>query len=179
MNKVILMGRLTRDPDVRYSNQGDRQMAIARYTLAVDRRFRRNSDSNEQSADFISCVAFDRQAEFAEKYLRKGTKMVVCGRLQTGSYTNKDGIRVYTTDVVVEDQEFAESKASASSYNGGGAQDGFGGSQSYGGGQNYGGGQSYGGYGQQGNSRPSPASAIGDDFMNIPDGVDDEGLPFN
>lgn len=173
------MGRLTRDPDVRYSNQGDRQLAVARYTLAVDRRFRRNSDNNEQSADFISCVAFDRQAEFAEKYLRKGTKMVVCGRLQTGSYTNKDGVRVYTTDVVVEDQEFAESKASASSYNGGGAQDGFGGSQSYGGGQNYGGGQSYGGYGQQGNSRPSPASAIGDDFMNIPDGVDDEGLPFN
>ncbi|MCI7100241.1 MAG: single-stranded DNA-binding protein [Lachnospiraceae bacterium] len=179
MNKVILMGRLTRDPDVRYSNQGDRQLAVARYTLAVDRRFRRNNDNNEQSADFISCVAFDRQAEFAEKYLRKGTKMVVCGRLQTGSYTNKDGVRVYTTDVVVEDQEFAESKASASSYNGGGAQDGFGGSQSYGGGQNYGGGQSYGGYGQQGNSRPSPASAIGDDFMNIPDGVDDEGLPFN
>ena len=104
--------------------------------------------------------------------------MVICGRLQTGSYTNKDGVRVYTTDVVVEDQEFAESKATASSYNGGG-QDGFGGNQGFGGGQNYGGGQSYGGYGQQGGSRPSPASAIGDDFMNIPDGVDDEGLPFN
>lgn len=178
------MGRLTRDPDVRYSNQGDRQLAVARYTLAVDRRFRRNGDNNEQSADFISCVAFDRQAEFAEKYLRKGTKMVVCGRLQTGSYTNKDGVRVYTTDVVVEDQEFAESKASASSYNGGaqdgfGGNQGFGGSQNYGGGQNYGSSQSYGGYGQQGGSRPSPASAIGDDFMNIPDGVDDEGLPFN
>ena len=166
------MGRLTRDPDVRYSNQGDRQLAVARYTLAVDRRFRRNNDNNEQSADFISCVAFDRQAEFAEKYLRKGTKMVVCGRLQTGSYTNKDGVRVYTTDVVVEEQEFAESKASASSYNGG-TQDGFGGNQGFGGGQ------SYGGYGQQSGSRPSPASAIGDDFMNIPDGVDDEGLPFN
>ncbi|MDY2628083.1 MAG: single-stranded DNA-binding protein [Lachnospiraceae bacterium] len=178
MNRVILMGRLTRDPDVRYSNQGERQLAIARYTLAVDRRFRRNGDNSEQSADFISCVAFDRQAEFAEKYLRKGTKMVVCGRLQTGSYTNKDGVRVYTTDVVVEDQEFAESKATASSYNGGG-QDSFGGNQGFGGGQNYGGGQSYGGYGQQGGSRPSPASAIGDDFMNIPDGVDDEGLPFN
>ena len=166
------MGRLTRDPDVRYSNQGDRQLAIARYTLAVDRRFRRNGDNNEQSADFISCVAFDRQAEFAEKYLRKGTRMVVCGRLQTGSYTNKDGVRGYTTDVVVEEQEFAESKASASSYNGG-TQDGFGGNQGFGGGQ------SYGGYGQQSGSRPSPASAIGDDFMNIPDGVDDEGLPFN
>lgn len=172
------MGRLTRDPDVRYSNQADRQMAVARYTLAVDRRFRRNNDSNEQTADFISCVAFDRQAEFAEKYLRKGTKMVVCGRIQTGSYTNKDGIRVYTTDVVVEEQEFAESKATASSYNGG-AQDSYGGNQGFGGNQNYGGSQNYGGYGQQGGSRPSPASAIGDDFMNIPDGVDDEGLPFN
>ncbi|MDO5409120.1 MAG: single-stranded DNA-binding protein [Lachnospiraceae bacterium] len=178
MNKVILMGRLTRDPDVRYSNQGDRQLAVARYTLAVDRRFRRNSDNNEQTADFISCVAFDRQAEFAEKYLRKGTRMVVSGRLQTGSYTNKDGVKVYTTDVVVEEQEFAESKSAASSYNGG-AQDGFGAGQSYGGSQNYGGGQSYGGFGQQGGSRPSPASAVGDDFMNIPDGVDDEGLPFN
>lgn len=178
MNKVILMGRLTRDPDVRYSNQGDRQLAIARYTLAVDRRFRRNSDNNEQTADFISCVAFDRQAEFAEKYLRKGTRMVVTGRLQTGSYTNKDGVRVYTTDVVVEEQEFAESKASASSYNGG--QDSFGANQGFNGGQNAGGGQSYSGFGQQGGgSRPSPASAIGDDFMNIPDGVDDEGLPFN
>lgn len=178
MNKVIIMGRLTRDPDVRYSNQGERQMAIARYTLAVDRRFRRSGDSNEQTADFISCVAFDRQAEFAEKYLRKGTRMVVCGRLQTGSYTNKDGIRVYTTDVVVEEQEFAESKSASASYNGG-VQDSFGGNQSYGGNQNYGGAQSYGSFGQQNSSRPSPASAIGDDFMNIPDGVDDEGLPFN
>lgn len=166
------MGRLTRDPDVRYSNQGDRQLAVARYTLAVDRRFRRNNDNNDQTADFISCVAFDRQAEFTEKYMRKGTKMVVCGRIQTGSYTNKDGIRVYTTDVVVEEQEFAESKAVASSYNGG-AQDSFGANQGFGGSQNY------GGYSQQGSSRPSPASAIGDDFMNIPDGVDDEGLPFN
>ena len=166
------MGRLTRDPDVRYSNQGDRQLAVARYTVAVDRRFRRNGDNNEQSADFISCVAFDRQAEFAEKYLRKGTKIALSGRIQTGSYTNKDGVRVYTTDVVVEEQEFAESRAASTSYNGG-AQDGFGGNQ------NYGGGQSYGGDGQQGGSRPSPASAIGDDFMNIPDGVDDEGLPFN
>jgi single-strand DNA-binding protein len=184
MNKVILMGRLTRDPDIRYSNQGERQMAIARYTLAVDRRTRRNSDNNEQTADFISCVAFDRSAEFAERYLRKGTKLVVTGRLQTGSYTNKDGVRVYTTDVVVEEQEFAESKSSAASYNSGaqdgfGANQGFGNSQNYGGGQSYSGGQSYGGYAQQNSQRPSPASAIGDDFMNIPDGVDDEGLPFN
>ena len=104
MNKVILMGRLTRDPEVRYS-QGESATAIARYTLAVDRRFNRNNDEN--SADFIGCVAFGRSAEFAEKYLRKGTKVVVTGRIQTGSYTNKDGVKVYTTDVVVEDQEFA------------------------------------------------------------------------
>lgn len=110
MNKVILMGRLTRDPEVRYS-QGDTPTAIARYTLAVDRRARKDG---EASADFISCVAFGKSAEFAEKYLRKGTKLVITGRIQTGSYTNKDGQKVYTTDVVVEDQEFAESKAAAS-----------------------------------------------------------------
>ena len=115
MNRVILMGRLTRDPDVRYSQSGDGSMAVARYTLAVDRRRSRNSDSNEQTADFISCVAFGRQGEFAEKYLHQGTKLVIQGRIQTGSYTNKDGQRVYTTDVVVEDQEFAESKSSAAS----------------------------------------------------------------
>lgn len=111
MNKVILMGRCTRDPEVRYS-QGDNAMAIARYTLAVDRRFRRNNDG-EQSADFIGCVAFGKSAEFAEKYFRQGIKVVVTGRIQTGSYTNKDGQKVYTTDVVVEDQEFAESKATS------------------------------------------------------------------
>ena len=107
MNKVVLMGRLTRDPDVRYS-QGETPMAIARYTLAVDRRFRR--EGNEQTADFISCVAFGKTAEFAEKYYHKGTKICVSGRIQTGSYTNKDGQKVYTTEVVVEEQEFAESK---------------------------------------------------------------------
>jgi single-strand DNA-binding protein len=107
MNKVILMGRLTRDPDVRYS-QGDSSMAIARYTLAVDRRGRSNAEG--QTADFISVVAFGKSGEFAEKYLHKGTKVVVSGRIQTGSYTNKDGVKVYTTDVVAEDQEFAESK---------------------------------------------------------------------
>ena len=101
MNKVILMGRLTRDPDVRYS-QGDSPMAIARYTLAVDRRFRRDND--QQTADFISCVAFGRNGEFAEKYLHQGTKIVAEGRIQTGSYTNKDGNKVYTTEVVVENQ---------------------------------------------------------------------------
>ena len=109
------MGRLTRDPEVRYS-QGENATAIARYTLAVDRRYNRNND--EQSADFINCVAFGRNGEFAEKYLRKGTKIVVTGRIQTGSYTNKDGVKVYTTDVVVEEQDFAESKNNSSAGNG-------------------------------------------------------------
>ena len=116
MNKVILMGRLTRDPEVRYS-QGDNSMAIARYTLAVDRRFRRNNDG-EQTADFISCVAFGKVAEFAEKYLRQGTKIAITGRIQTGSYTNKDGQKIYTTDVVVEEHEFAESKGASAGNNG-------------------------------------------------------------
>ena len=104
MNRVVLMGRLTRDPDVRYS-QGDQPMAIARYTLAVDRRRGRSNDG-ENSADFISCVAFGKAGEFAEKYFHKGTKIAVSGRIQTGSYVNKDGVKVYTTDVVVDDQEF-------------------------------------------------------------------------
>ena len=146
MNKVILMGRLTRDPEVRYS-QGESATAVARYTLAVDRRFNRNGDEN--TADFINCVAFGRAGEFAEKYFRKGIKIAVTGRIQTGSYTNKDGVRVYTTDVVVEEQEFAESKNSSSSGEGG----------------------------FTGGSRPEPAAA-GDGFMNIPDGIDEE-LPFN
>ena len=147
MNKVILMGRLTRDPEVRYS-QGDNATAVARYTLAVDRRFNRNND--EQTADFINCVAFGKSGEFAEKYLHKGTKIAITGRIQTGSYTNKDGVKVYTTDVVVEDHEFAESKNSAGSAdNSGFAPAG----------------------------RPAPAAA-GDGFMNIPDGIAEE-LPFN
>ena len=119
MNKVILMGRLTRDPEVRYS-AGDNAMAIARYTLAVDRRRRANGAADEQTADFITCVSFGKTAEFAEKYLRKGTKMLVTGRIQTGSYTNKEGAKVYTTEVVVEEQEFAESKGGSD--NGGFAQ---------------------------------------------------------
>lgn len=147
MNKVILMGRLTRDPEVRYS-QGDNAMAIARYTLAVDRRFNRNNE--EQNADFIGCVAFGKAGEFAEKYFRKGTKVAVTGRIQTGSYTNKDGVKVYTTDIVVEDQEFAESKNTSA-----GASEG---------------GSSNGGFRQE--------TAVGDGFMNIPDGIDEE-LPFN
>lgn len=154
MNKVILMGRLTREPDVRYSQNADGSMAIARYTLAVDRRRSRNSGaSDDQTADFIGCVAFARAAEFAEKYLHQGTKVVVTGRIQTGSYTNKDGQKVYTTDVVVEEQEFAESKAASSAA----------GTTAY------------------TPSRPEPSAAAGDGFMNIPDGdsVEDEGLPFN
>lgn len=106
MNRVILLGRLTRDPEVRYS-QGSDNMAIARFTLAVDRRGKKD---DQQTADFIGCVCFGRQAEFAEKYLRQGTKVAVTGRIQTGSYTNKDGQKVYTTDIVLDDIEFAESK---------------------------------------------------------------------
>ena len=112
MNKVILMGRLTRDPEVRYS-AGENSLAIARYTLAVDRRFKRDG---EATADFISCVVFGKQAEFAEKYFRQGIRIVVSGRIQTGSYTNRDGVKVYTTEVVVEEQEFAESKAVSDSH---------------------------------------------------------------
>lgn len=154
MNKVILMGRLTRDPEVRYSS-GDSSMAIARYTLAVDRRFRRNGDG-EQTADFIGCVAFGKSAEFAERYFRQGLKIVVTGRIQTGSYTNKDGQKVYTTDVVVEDQEFAESKAASMSNGGGGGYESS----------------------APAPARPAPSAASGDGFMNIPDGIDEE-LPFN
>lgn len=109
MNKVILIGRLTRDPDIRYS-QGQEQMCIARYTLAVNRPRRKDG---KDEADFISCVAFGKAAEFGKKYLKQGTKIAVCGRIQTGSYTNKDGAKVYTTDVIIEQQEFAESKGSS------------------------------------------------------------------
>ena len=151
MNKVILMGRLTRDPDVRYS-QGDNPMAVARYTLAVDRRYARRDQQDAQTADFINMVAFGKSGEFAEKYLKKGTKVVVTGRIQTGSYTNNDGQKVYTTDVVVEDQEFAESKNSGSNANGGNNA-------------------------TNASSAPSPSDS-GDGFMNIPDGIDEE-LPFN
>lgn len=109
MNKVILMGRMTRDAEVRYS-QGDNSTAVARFSLAVDRKFKR--DGEEQTADFISCVSFGKAGEFMEKFGKKGTKFLVEGRIQTGSYTNKDGQKVYTTDVVTENIEFAESKAS-------------------------------------------------------------------
>lgn len=114
MNKVILMGRLCADPEVRYS-QNENQTAVARYRLAVDRRFKREGD---QTADFIPCVAFGKAAQFAEYYLHRGTKIIITGRIQTGSYTNKDGQKIYTTDVVVEDQEFAESKGASAGNNG-------------------------------------------------------------
>lgn len=143
MNKTILMGRLTRDPEVRYT-QGDNASAVARFSLAVDRRFKKDG---EQTADFINCVAFGKTAEFIEKYGHKGTKFVVEGRIQTGSYTNKDGQKVYITDVVVEQVEFAESKnASGDS-----------------------------------SSTGNTSNTTSDDmsFMNIPDNVEDEGLPFN
>lgn len=146
MNKVILMGRLTRDPDVRYS-QGENSMAIARYSLAVDRRFNRGGDEN--NTDFINIVAFGKAGEFAEKYLHKGTKVLVTGRIQTGSYVNKDGQKVYTTDVVAEDQEFAESKNASSSEGGSG---------------NY--------------TRSSAPAAADGDFMSIPEGIVEE-LPFS
>ena len=138
MNKVILMGRLTRDPEI--GRTGD--TTYARYTLAVDRK--RRSDNEQQGADFISCVAFGKSAEFAEKYLHQGTKIVVVGRIQTGSYTNKDGQKVYTTDVVIEEQEFAESKIASVSQN-----------------------------------PTTPNLDVDrDGFMNIPDNIEDPGLPF-
>jgi single-strand binding protein len=136
MNKVILLGRLTRDPEVRYT-QGNEPMAVARYSLAVDRQGKK--DESKQNADFISCVAFGKRGEFAEKYLHKGTKIAVCGRLQTGSYTAQDGTKRYTTDVVVDEHSFCESKGTT-----------------------------------------SEAMATDEDgFMNVPDGVEDDGLPFN
>ena len=159
MNRVILMGRLTRDPEVRYSS-GERSMAIARYTLAVDRKGRKGQNGDQQTADFIPCVAFDRAGEFAEKYFHQGMRVLVSGRIQTGSYTNKEGQTVYTTDVVCEELEFAESKNAQAS------------------------GDSFGGFGENrsgnsGSSAPAPAPQGPEDgFMNIPDEIDDE-LPFN
>ena len=167
MNKVILMGRLTKAPDIRQS-QGAEPVTIARYTLAVDRRMKRQD--GQQAADFISCVAFGKAGEFAEKYLHKGTKMCVSGHIQTGSYTRQDGTKAYTTDVVIEEQEFAESKADsgraamdeqmAAMYAGSDRQRSQGGQQD--------------GAGQQGSWEQSAMEG----FLNIPDGIDEE-LPFN
>ncbi len=152
MNKVILMGRLTRDPEVRYS-QGANQTAVARFSVAVDRRFKREG---EPDADFFNCTSFGRQAEFVEKYLHKGTKVVLVGRVQNDNYTNKDGQMVYSVRIMVDEIEFAESKNAS-----GGGNDG---------------GYNNGGFGG-GSSSPAPSGA-GDGFMNIPDGIDEE-LPFN
>lgn len=138
MNKVILIGRLVRDPEIRYT-QGENSMAVARFTLAVDRRFKRD---NQPTADFISCICFRKTAEFVEKYCKKGTKLAVDGSWQTGSYTNKDGNKVYTNDCLVDNCEFAESKATAEQ------------------------------------NQKNDDNTGNDDFMNIPDGIED-GLPFN
>jgi len=153
MNKVILMGRLTRDPDVRRA-KGEEATAVSRWTLAVNRRVAKNEKEN--NADFISCVVFGRGAEFAEKYFHQGIRIVVSGRIQTGSYTNREGQKVYTTEVVVEEQEFAESKASSDSYAASHPQQSA----------------------PSAPSMPNPVSASADGFMNIPDGIDEE-LPFN
>lgn len=145
MNKVIITGRLTKEPEMRYSQTASGNMAIARYTLASDRKFKKD---DEQNADFINCIAFGKSGEFAEKYLHKGTKIAVVGRIQTGSYTNKDGNKVYTTDVVVEEQEFCESKNANNSNS----------QQS-----------------NTANANNQPSS--GNDFMSIPEGIEDD-LPF-
>lgn len=150
MNKVILIGRLTRDPDIRYT-QGNPSMCVARYTLAVDRP--KKQDGTHET-DFISCIAFSRLGEFAERYLHQGIKIAIEGRIQTGSYTNRDGQKVYTTDVVVTSQEFCQSLNNAAN-------------------------------GPQGGQQSSTSSAVGagnvypDGFVDIPDNVEDEGLPFN
>ena len=159
VNKVILMGRLTRDPEVRYS-QAAEPIAIARFTLAIDRKVKQEG---MQAADFINCVAFGKNGEFAEKYLRKGIKIAVIGRIQTGSYTNKDGAKVYTTDIVVEEFEFAESKGSSLREEEKEARDG----------------EALQGYGRSENGKEMPPAAVDEyGFMNIPDGIDEE-LPFN
>ncbi len=152
MNNVVLMGRLTRDPMQRMANTVNGEMEVASFTLAVDRRRARSAENNgEQTADFIRCTAFGKQAEFVNKYLHQGTKVCLSGRIQTGSYVNKEGQTVYTTDVIVETIEFAESKAAAA-------------------------GSSAGNYAAPG-AAAAPADISGD-FMNIPDSVEDEGLPF-
>lgn len=149
MNKVILMGRLTRDPDVRYS-QGVNQLAVAKYSLAVDRRFKRDG---EPTADFFNCTAFGKQAEFAEKYFKQGTKIVITGRIQNDNYTNKEGQKVYSVSIIVEEQEFAESKSVSDSNRSNISNNSY--------------------------NEPAPApTGTTDDFMNIPDGLED-GLPFN
>lgn len=198
MNKVILMGRLTRDPEVRYT-QGENSLCIANFTVAVDRRMSRNNQDGGPTADFIPCVVFGKLAEHVEKYYRKGLKTCLSGRIQTRNYTNREGVKVYVTEVIVEDLEFAESKSASSggsgnygggysgnnSNYGGGNGGGYGGNSGNYGGGNYGGNSgSYGasdsGYSApaQGGQNAAPASDALDGFMNIPDGIDEE-LPFS
>lgn len=148
MNKLILMGRLTRDPEIRYS-QGDNSLAIARFSIAVDRRFKR---AGEPEADFFNCTSFGKQAEFVERYLKQGTKILLSGRIQNDNYTNKEGQKVYSVQVMAEEIEFAESKNASA----GGDNAGF----------------------RPAAQAPQPSQAVGDGFMNIPDGIDEE-LPFN
>ena len=147
INRVVLVGRLTKNPDLRYTQSGS---AVASFTVAVERPF--TNQNGDRDADFINCVTFGRSAEFAERYFRQGIRIVVSGRIQTGSYTNRDGVKVYTTDVIVEDQEFAESKAASE--------------------------QSAASYGARQEAAPAPSAPVGDGFMNIPDGLDEE-LPFS
>lgn len=150
MNKVILMGRLVRDPEVRYT-QAENPMAVSRYTLAIDRRgIKKKEGDQKPETDFINCIAFGKSGEFAEKYFHRGLRVLVSGRIQTGSYVNKDGNKVYTTDVIVEDQEFADSK-NQNAENGGAGN----------------------------NQQGTGSAASGDGFMNLPDGIEDESLPFN
>ncbi|MBO6163898.1 MAG: single-stranded DNA-binding protein [Lachnospiraceae bacterium] len=168
MNKVILMGRLTREPEIRYSG-GDNSLAIARYSIAVDRRFRRQGDQTD--ADFFNCTAFGKLAEFVERYLHQGTKIVMTGRIQNDNYTNREGQRVFSVQIIAEEIEFAESKNAQASAGG------------YTGGNGYNGNNQAGGYQAPAQNRPAPAQAapapMDGGFMNIPDSVDDEDLPFN
>lgn len=150
MNKVILMGNLTRDPKIRYS-QGENSLAIARFSIAVNRRFARQGDTD---VDFFNCTAFGRQAEFVEKYFHQGSRMLLSGRVQNDNYTNKNGEKVYSVQIIAEEVEFAERKSTADANAAAGGQGGFGG------------------------GAPQPNAAANDDFMNIPDGIED-GLPFN
>lgn len=148
MNKVILMGNLTRDPEIRYS-QGENSLAIARFSIAVNRRFSRQGDTD---TDFFNCTAFGRQAEFVEKYFHKGSRMLLSGRVQNDNYTNNNGEKVYSVQIIAEEVEFAERKSAADAN----ANQG----------------------GNFGSGAPQPNAAANDDFMNIPDGIED-GLPFN
>ena len=149
MNKVVLMGRLTRDPDVRRRTQGDKESIVAIFSLAVQRRYKKEGEAD---ADFINCVVFGKAAEFAEKYFRQGMKICISGHIRTSNYTNNDGVKVYTTDIIVEEQDFCESKEANDRYNNGSGAPAAG-------------------------KVPEQGQPVGDGFMTIPDGFDEE-LPF-